>query len=469
MIDTMKDITCKLRKKLNTLFLFISVLFLAACHDECPTLQDYWSEGIGEKNCLLCPLFDIVTEAATAAAQNSWDKFAKNLIPLVALAAAIYVAIYILQSLGSFTKQTVADMVSGDKKGLFILMFKTAVIIALLSDMWFVDSIITPLLQGGLTIGNLVAVTDATVTDASGGGLSYARDISGFTGSGFTSLFAMVNDAVQGFNDAVYKIVAIGEAMVCNATRDNIWEWYFLMLGYGAIIYIFGWLLLISVSFYIIDILITLTFGLILLPFGIAFAISGKTSGYTRNIWNLYLNSFFNFIVMGIVLGFTMQLIALALGEYSSPEAAMEGGGGALNMFLNDLNAKIDANQVKELSEQIWSNGSLLLMIVCFALIAKLVEQMGALADKISGTSSMSDAGRQVGGAISQPLKDKGMEVAAYAGKLAVSPAKHIARAAERTRPFRWAGERSERLRGWLTGSGPQGYRAFWHKNGGWR
>lgn len=111
---------------LKKLFSVTLVLFLSACDDTCPTIQDYKNEGIStvctgcsnaeDGNCLLCSLFRIITKAASAAANMSWNTFASQLIPVVGLAAAIYIAIYVLKNVGSFTKQNAADFLTGDKK-----------------------------------------------------------------------------------------------------------------------------------------------------------------------------------------------------------------------------------------------------------------------------------------------------------------------------------------------------------------
>ena len=160
----------------------------------------------------------------------SWNTFASQLIPVVGLAAAIYIAIYVLKNVGSFTKQNAADFLTGDKKGLLLLMFKTTVIISLLKDTWLIDNIISPVMQAGLNIGAKLSVTGATMATSSG--------------SGYDAIFKMVNESVKQFNDQVYETIAIGNAMICNATRDFIFSWYWLMLTYGLILFVFGWILL---------------------------------------------------------------------------------------------------------------------------------------------------------------------------------------------------------------------------------
>lgn len=464
-----KNILGTLPEMLKKLFSVTLVLFLSACDDTCPTIQDYKNEGIStvctgcsnaeDGNCLLCSLFRIITDAASAAANMSWDAFASQLIPVVGLAAAIYIAIYVLKNVGSFTKQNAADFLTGDKKGLLLLMFKTTVIISLLKgkadDAWLIENIISPVMQAGLNIGAKLSVTGATMATSSG--------------SGYDAIFKMVNESVKQFNDQVYETIAIGNAMICNATRPpyNPFVWYWLMLTYGLILFVFGWILLVGISFYIVDILIRLAFGAILLPFGVACAISNQTVGYTKNIWNIFLNVFFSFIMLGIILGITIQLVNLGMTQ-GDEEGVKEGGGEALNAFLTNLNAQIDGNQIEQISKDLWNNGSLLLTIVCFCVIVQLAAQIGKLADKISETGGLTSVGSQVAAATGHPLMAKGKQAAGTVGGWVGAGAKETGRIAARVtradKLYRWAGNKAEGARGILTGSGKQGYRAFWHK-----
>lgn len=255
--------------------------------------------------------------------------------------------------------------------------------------------------------------------------------------------------------------------MICNATRDFIFSWYWLMLTYGLILFVFGWILLVGISFYIVDILIRLAFGAILLPFGVACAISNQTVGYTKNIWNIFLNVFFSFIMLGIILGITIQLVNLGMTQ-GDEEGVKEGGGAALNAFLTNLNAQIDGNQIEQISKDLWSNGSLLLTIVCFCVIVQLAAQIGKLADKISETGGLTSVGSQVAAATGHPLMAKGKQAAGTVGGWVGAGAKETGRIAARVtradKLYRWAGNKAEGARGILTGSGKQGYRAFWHK-----
>lgn len=448
---TLKEMFEK-RKMLLAVFF---TLFLTACK-ECPTIQDYLNDGLStHNNCLLCRLFKIITEAATSAATKSWDTFHLDLIPLVVLASAIYIAMAVLKNVGSFGKQNAADFLTGDKKGILILMFKTTVIVLLLqeneSSSFFINKIISPILQAGLNIGSTLSVEGARLATPSG--------------TGYAAIFEMVNEAVKQFNDQLYRTIAIGEAMICNSIRGtfNIFKWYWLMLFYGFILFVFGWVLLVGISFYIVDILIRLTFGAILLPFGVAAAISGLTSTYSKNIWSIFLNVFASFVMLGIVMGLSMQLVDLCMGSYESGSQSP-----ALNSFLTNLSANIDDNQVKEIAKELWSNGSLLFTIVCFCVIVQLAAHIGKLADKIADSGTPTSAGSQVGAAVMKPVSGAGKRIAKATGNWGLTASKRTGAAAARMtrldKAYAWGGNKVEEIRGTLTGTGRQGYRAFWHK-----
>lgn len=439
-------------------FMLFLIMLLCGCEDLCPPIREYHNAGIGE-NCLLCKVFKIISDASLACAEEAWAQLAKPLRNVVVLVGAIYIAVNTFKMVSSFGKQTVADYMTGDKRGLLLYMFKLTVIVLLLSestdDSLIINDIMVPILQAGIEIGSKLSLTN------------FMTDVN-VTGRGWASLFDLVNQAVEQFSDAIYETIAIGEAMVCNATLNSFFGWYFLMLLYGFILFIFGWIILIGVSFYMVDILIRLTFAAILLPLGIACAISKLTIGYTKNIWNLFLNVFFSFMMLGIILGIAIQMVLLSMGKTPNPSASF--GSPALNAFLNDFDAQIDANAIKSLAQELWSNGSLLLTLICFALTVQLLEQMDKIAGDISDTGGFASIspGKAVGAALAKKPMEAGKKMTGYAVDSAINGAKYAGHVASRVtradKLYRWSGRQAQAMRGFLTGTGAQGYNAMWHK-----
>ncbi len=484
-------------------FIALALLLpLCACDDICPTIQDYLNEGVGVKgdgsDCLLCPIFDILIKVSDETAAKAWDVLASALIPVVAIATVIYVAIYTMKLVGSFGKQTATDYVAGDKKGLILLMFKAAVIIFLLSGAsgynklevvggilgdvfgigdgtnknFLIQSIISPLLKSGLEIGQTLAVK-------TGNGLSfdfYSEDILSVLHEVFTpwgAVFGMIKKAVYGFNAVTYEPIAVGQAMICNALEDtyNPLSWYYLMLAYGFILFIFGWLLTLGIGFYIIDMIIDLMCAAVMLPIGVACAISAKTAKYTQAIWGMFVNIFFYFVMLGIVLGITMRVIDLCLGrgveEIADTPSAIAATGGALANFLTNYQQQFDANEIKALSEALWSNGNLLLTIICLSVITMLVSQTKQLAAKISDGISLSSAGSQISAETSRHAMYAGKKMANDGYERVIKPGAQrkgaaLARMTRLDHVYKWANNNMTAARGFLTGGGSQGYRAWW-------
>lgn len=441
--------------KVRKSFLALCLVFiLTACNDDCPTFQEFKAEGSGN-NCLLCPLFEVLTQAASKAANSSWNMFASELAVVIMYATALYIAFFTLKMVGSFGKQAFADYLTNDKKGVLVLGFKLAVISLLLTSTFFIDVILVPVLQSGLTIGSSLGTNIVAINWGAG------------AGGGWDALFTMINEAVKEFNNQIYEHIALGNAMICHSTKGFIFAWYWLMLCYGLIFFIFGWFLLAHISFFIVDMLINLAIGAILLPFGIAFAISGKTVGYTKKIWNIFLYVFFNFVMLGIVLGLSVQLIELAMGKLDENLIPSAG----INSFLGEISGLLDANNVKQASEILWTSGCLLLAVVCFWISSKLIDQSKSLAYAISdalGAEGLTDAGSKVGTAGTARITKAGKYIGGHAGNIAMSGVKNtgkeIARITRLDKGLANVRKGVTSMRGVLTGTGRDGYKAWWRK-----
>ena len=440
------DIKQKILREGKNLMLFAVLLLLCGCGEDCPTIQDYISAGSGE-SCIICIIFGAVADAAVKAAEASWGAMAEPLGVVVVIVSAVYIAIYTLKQVSSVGKQNVADYLTGDKNGVLTLLFKMIIIFILLDgqpyggNQWFIKYILSPVLQAGIDIGNTVS---------SLGGKVDIRPSATFGAetSGWQATFDMIADAVQEFNDNVYRMVALGQSMICNATHGGILSWYYLMLLYGFIYFIFGWMMVAAAGLYMIDVGITLAIAAVLLPVGIACAISDKSITYTKNLWNMFLTVFFSFIILGIIVSLSLEMVFHCAGESETPDIS----GQTFN-----LQAALDANDAKTVAEHLWSSGSLLLTILCFALIVQLMEQMKGLAEKLSDVTGFSPAS-QVGGDVAKHPIQGAKKAASWAGNATFG---RLARSAGKSKPASWMRRKYTTFRGRVFGVGPEGYK-FW-------
>ena len=441
-----------LEAKSKLLFALALILFLCACNEppeeeDCATIQDGLSE------CPFCDFFKIITKSATKLATGAWDKLAKGLSSVVLVVAAIYVALFTLRMVASYGKQTVADYLTSEKSGLFKLMFKATIIYELLNSNLFQTSVLFPLLGAGLDIGTVLAQT-------TGGEF-------GKGASEWGEMFQLVLQAVRKFNESTQFIISLGEAFCCHATLDAIWHWDFLELIYGIILFCFGWLLTASISFFLVDVIIRLTLGAVLLAPGIALAISSLTSAHARKIWNLYINVFFSFVIVGVFLGMTQQLITFSLEIGHTPLMGW--------IPATNTQGMVDANNVASLFDALTNFGQLILGLVCMCLLMNLSMSLGKLADDLADTEGLAGSdgkGRPAAGSPMQTVAAAPARLASkqlnkagnYVTDKAVNTTKYAGHVISRVTRFDKLAKKTTSARGYLTGTGREGYKAFWRK-----
>ena len=372
-------------------YLCTAVSVFADDDRHCMTLKEYVAEGTGE-GCLLCGIYEVVMQACANVVTTSWNAFAQPLQGVVAVGAAIYIAVYTLRNIATFSQQDPAAYLSG-KTGIIPLGVKVAAVIWLLGHESFLyQYLIGPVIGAGMNIG-------AMFGSQLGGGNS------GFTGvSDVGSLFQAVIDKVQEFNDNAYQIVAIGRLFLCLAfLPDGILDWLWGFIPFGAVLYVFGWFIVIGVSFYLLDVLFRLAVACMLLPMAIACGVSKLTSKYTKSNWNLFVNVFFNFVMMGILLDFMIKMVDESLGgavEIISKSPKMTG-------------EQLSVDAAEDLLDQL-ETSSFILTTVCCMIGFKLFMELDQLAEKVSGASSVGKEGSKLG---------------AITNKVVTAPAKVIGKA----------------------------------------
>ncbi len=368
-----KTIT-SIKRIFYSIFTFILVSVPAWAEEEeytrqCPALQSYINDGTGN-SFILQSFFDIIKEVCSKIANHSWNIFASGLIGVVAVGLAIYIAVYTLRNLGSFSQQDVSAYLSGGKGGIIPLAIKAAFIIALLSNKSFVyEYLIAPIVQAGSTIGG--------------------HDFSFSNTNNVSNLFQKVTDTARGFNDDIYEIIATGRLMLClSFLPKQIIDWYWIMIPFGATLYVFGWLILVSVSFYLLDVMFKLAVGCILLPMGIACGMSKITSGYTKKLWELFINVAFNFVVLGVVINFVKLLIKKIVADVMAD---------ATFVMVLEKTKILNAADAAVLADNLSVTGYILLTLACLVAF-KLFMSVEQIADDLAGGAIKGGLAQKLGG-----------------------------------------------------------------------
>ena len=374
-------------------FSFIALILCcgyAFADDPCPTLHDYIEYGVGE-NFILKEAYQIIADACTSVANFSWNAFAKPLQAVVGLGTAIYIAVYTLRNIGTFSQQDTSAYLSNEKNGVIPIAVKMAAIVWLLGNQTFLYKYLIGLaITTGMEIGTLIS-TDAIQT--------------GFNSTGdLKSLFVLVINQIIAFNDAIYRIVATGQLLLCMAlSPDSILDYYWVAAFMGGALYVYGWLLIIGVSFYMLDVLFRLGIGCIVLPFGLACGLSKLTATSTEKTWNLFMNVCVNFIMLGIVINFTNKMILACMG-LNIPEYKI----------LNEAD-------IKQISENLGFKAFVITSLCCM-LGYQLFMQIDQIVEKIAG-STAGHVGKETGAKVSQAALHAAKKPLAEAGALATAAA----------------------------------------------
>lgn len=384
-------------KKTSTLikiFNFSILILLLCCSyaiadDPCPTLGEYRQSGIGE-NFILKGAYDIISKACASVANFSWKTFAKPLQAVVGLGTAIYIAVYTLKNIGSFSQQDTSAYLSNEKSGVIPIAVKMAAIVWLLGNQEFLyKNLIGMAITTGMEIGTMISA------DAIQHSFNSTTDLEG--------LFTIVIKQIIAFNNTIYKIVATGQLLVCMAlSPDGPLNYYWSVALMGGALFVYGWMLVIGVSFYMIDVLFRLGVGCIVLPFAIACGLSKLTSDYTKKTWSLFMNVCFNFIMLGIVIKFTNEMIQTCVG-LDIPE----------DKILNEAD-------IKQIAENIGFS-TFVITSLCCMISYQLFMQIENIVTTISGTSAVGSVGRQTGAKLSRTALAPAKKTLSETGKLAAA------------------------------------------------
>ncbi len=358
--------------------------------------------------CILCPLFQVILNTDQTIATKAFDALAKSFINVIVMVLALFIAYHTLLLVSSFTKQDAPKYIGT----LLFQIFKVLVAVLLLSNSEYVyNYVINPLMKSGLEFGLALLFTDAGTTDGNNILADFNSQVKA-TASSMPSgvigqdVLASVMAAVRLFSKASAQLPAIGGTLICVSVNEGTkFLINFEMFIQGLLLLGFGWMICLSCCFYILDSVVRFGIFCVLLPFLIASWPFKVTSKYTNSGWEIFMNAFFNFVMIGLVITVSSELIAHSIG------------GGSNTGGMQALIDAINGNNVQILKDMMEIGGvDLLIMLACCMFAFKLVEQINQLATQMAGGGGGSDIGGKLGGLAGQAAK-KTAGLALKAGK----------------------------------------------------
>ena len=352
--------------------------------DEGCKTPDVYAQELSS-NCIICGLFATILGAVQKISQQAFDATVDGLSALLGVAFLLYIAYTTLLTIASPETQKLSKYLGE----LVTQGFKVAVTVLILQNPTFLyNEMLTPILDGGIDFGLSLSGVDK----------AFAQEL----GSKYSEKFNMNSEYLPGgplidltgtvhsFQTVAARMPGMGQSLMCFAFEDLPWDPNmkfiprFTMLINGALFYIFGLGIMLAVGFYMLDCILSLGLVCALMAFFVAAWPFKLTSGYTKIGWNMFLNVFFNFVMMGVIVKTIAEL---------SAQAASGGSQERLASLMAEGNAEaLDA-------ELGFGGDQLILVIVCCLLCFKLPKESGRLANKFAGGAQI-QMGAELGGTL---------------------------------------------------------------------
>lgn len=372
---------------------------------------------IENRSCIFCPLFAVLYDAANSMSELAFSKLAKAISNVMLVGFALIIAFKGLSFVSSMTKQDAPKFIME----VLTLSLKVTICFILLSDAHQIyQYFIIPVLGAGLEFGSAMLFSGGDQVQA----CAAAVPISGDTALLPLALYAKLDCFIRSIQGEISIMQSVGSSLMCvgrNVGAEDNFIWDFGMVFQGLIIWGFAVLLSLAFAFYLID--ATVTLGLVgaLMPLLIASWPFKWTTGYTQKGIQTFLNTFFVYVFMGVVVSINVQLIGTALnGDSSSaassqtetttppagtPPAGTSPDGGAAGASSSSgamagLMEAIQANEVDKLEALTDIGfGGFLILLCCCIFGFKFSAQATTLAEKMSGGGiSINKIGSNIGG-----------------------------------------------------------------------
>ncbi len=289
-----------------------------------PSFQDdcHFGSYLDSQNCTFCELFKKLFNAASIMAEAANRGLAVPSKNVVSVAFLIWLAVYILKHVSSYSRASTGEML----KGILFQGFRVAVVILALNGAIYqmIDLTLTPVMETGLEFAKDVSKSSSGAAESCDSSQPYMEGLKGYdSDSGFPRLGEGTTETTGGLPKS------IGSSILCNIKAlENTtgflmnlgkysmcisWDRYkwpldsgplphFGYLSTGAILWVTGLMLLISFPWCLVDCILQLCIAVALIPCAVGAYAFKITTKYLRLVWSMFMNAMFNFVFMAIII-----------------------------------------------------------------------------------------------------------------------------------------------------------------------
>lgn len=362
-----------------------------------------------QESCYSCKVVKTLTETFMKACSKAYPTAREAGTKLAILGAVIWLVLYAFRNVSSFTNLEPQNYVND----LLIFAFKVFIALVFLNAGigWLISYIIEPILVAGADYG--MGIVSSTTT--------FVEPAPEFKYSGVEIISSTTINKLFGLNQAIDKTVSenlvIGNALVCHSQNAGAWvdESFFFdkvslklpnlwIMICGALIWFFGFMLTLAVSYYVLDVSFKIGFGIIILPVVIGlwpFPVTQDKLGKTISIM---LKSAAIFAFLAITTSYALVLIGQSLGG------------------IDEIYKNIEEENTTWISERFKITGSyfILILFAYFYSMKLIGATIGSYVNKFFSDSVFGNA---------SPIHSKATHATDIVKKKSVHIAKHVGKA----------------------------------------
>lgn len=353
--------------------------------------------------CPLCGIFKVILTTNSQLAHIAWGAVAEALQHVLEIFFLVLLAVESLKAIGSVSGMKISSYL----KSVLVIGLKIAIAWLLLSNSSYIYGFfISPVIEGGLDMG--LAIANASGASAQCTTSDAATAIVP-TQEYSPKLFNSIMTTVRCFSSSSAVLPAIGRDLICQgwSLPPDLSAWLS-----GVIMYGFGLMIWLAITFYLIDCTVQLGMLSALVPLFITCWPFDMTKRYTNKGVTMLMNTFFNYVMLGVILLIGTEIVNYAVTGNNTLSTA------ELTRALNEN----DIDVIKQVANM--SGMQMLLLVACCYFALKLVGNVNSFADMFAQGSG-TDIGAKMGGLAASTATVGTKKSAALLGKGALAVASH--------------------------------------------
>jgi len=364
--------------------------------------------------CSFCGLFKTMFNVASQVALMADKGLMEPTLNLVKIGFLIWLAIYLLKQIASFSATNSGEMA----KGILFQGFRVAVVVLILNStaslFYVMDLTLNPVMMTGMNfIGDLGGTSTCDLkADYMSGIKGYSSekgyaDTANIDGGLSKEVGESIICSIKHMEDSTSLLMKLGNYSVC-LSFERKWLSNLLphlgLLTTGVFLWLAGLALLISFPWCLVDCVLQLCIAAALIPCAIGAFAFKITSKYLKIVWDFFMNAMFSFVFMAIIVYIINQQLQSWLG------------------IQFDGSTDPDESMFLQFSKLAWYGmGFIRVFAICFFCYV-FFEEAKDMANKFASSAGLGGSkgiGRMIGGTMGGIAADAGLRGLKLGGRVA--------------------------------------------------